>query len=328
MRHPVPTRGSRDRGPRGVMPGRAKRAQRGAALVTAVLVAALAAVMVSGMLWQQWGNISREQTARDAAQARWILRGALDWARLILREQARTSSVDALSQPWAVPLADSELATFLGGGVATLDHAWLSGRIDDAQSRFNLANVVVGGTVSPTGLAVLQRLCARVGVDPGVAEAIGGGIAASANGSTLGMRSLQDLARISPSVARALPALAPYVTLLPTPTTVNANTAGATVLAAVLDLPQDTAAGLVSARNIAYFKSRADVQTALGAEGTHVDTRGIDVSSGYFEAYARVRLGGFAYAQRALIQRIGLITVVLRVQQVPPWTPMIPHAAQ
>ncbi len=301
--------------------------QSGAALVTAVLVAALAAVMVSGMLWQEWGNISREQTARDAAQARWILRGALDWARLILREQARTSSVDAQSQPWAVPLADSDLATFLGGGVATLDHAWLSGHLEDAQSRFNLANIVVGATVSPTALAVLQRLCTRVGVDPGVADAIGEGLAASAAGSALPMHTLQDLARISPAVAQALPALAPYVTLLPTPTTVNANTASATVLAAVLDLPEDTAASLVAARNIAYFNNRADVLTALGAEGTNVNTGGIDVSSGYFEAYARVRIGGFVYAQRALIQRVGLITVVLRVQQVPPWAPTLSHPA-
>jgi general secretion pathway protein K len=32
-----------------------------------------------------------------------------------------------------------------------------------------------------------------------------------------------------------------------------------------------------------------------------------------------VRIDRFEYAERALIQRVGLITQVLRMQRVPPW---------
>ncbi len=324
----------------------------GAALITALLIAALAAVMVSGMFWRQWGAISREQTAKQATQARWILRGTVDWARLILREDARNSSVDDLSEPWAVPLAESRLSTFLaarGQSVGSLPDAWLEGHITDAQSRFNLADLAPGGRVDPNALAALQRLCATLGVSQDVAQTLANGVAAAqvasaaapgsaasqpapgANAgqtSTLPVQQLQDLARLSPAVAQALPALLPDVTLLPTPTPVNANTAGATVLAAVLNISADAAARLVQARKQNYFRNTGDITTALGQQAQPVVNPAlVGVSSGFFDATARVRIDHFEYAERALIQRVGLITLVLRMQRVPPWLAAAPAPA-
>lgn len=328
---------------------------RGAALITALLIAALAAVMVSGMFWRQWGAISREQTAKQAAQARWILRGAVDWARLILREDARNSSVDTLSEPWAVPLAESRLSTFLaarGQSVGSLPDAWLEGHITDAQSRFNLANLAPGGRIDPNALAVLQRLCATLGVSEDVAQTLANGVAAAllataataaapgsaasqpalganaGQASSLPVQQLQDLARLSPAVAQALPALLADVTLLPTPTPVNANTAGANVLAAVLNISADAAARLVQSRKQNYFRNTGDITTALGQQA-HPDINPalVSVSSGFFDATARVRIGHFEYAERALIQRVGLITLVLRMQRVPPWLAAAPAPA-
>jgi general secretion pathway protein K len=329
---------------------RAERS-RGAALITALLIAALAAVMVSGMFWRQWGAISREQTAKQATQARWILRGTVDWARLILREDARNSSVDDLSEPWAVPLAESRLSTFLaarGQSVGSLPDAWLEGHITDAQSRFNLADLAPGGRIDPNALAVLQRLCATLGVSQDVAQTLANGLAAAllataaaaapggaasqpapgaytAQTSVLPVQQLQDLARLSPAVAQALPALLPDVTLLPTPTPVNANTAGATVLAAVLNISADAAARLVQARKQNYFRSTGDITTALGHQGQlDINPALVGVSSGFFDATARVRIDHFEYAERALIQRVGLVTLVLRMQRVPPWLAAAP----
>ena len=323
----------------------------GAALITALLIAALAAVMVSGMLWHQWGAISREQTAKDATQARWILRGAVDWARLILREDARNSSVDDLSEPWAVPLAESRLSTFLaarGQSAGSLPDAWLEGHITDAQSRFNLANLAPAGHPDPAAEAIFGRLCATLGVGDVALNTIVSGIASSASnsqsaaltpaaaaslasaqsggsGPTLPLRALQDVARLSPEVAAALPRLAPYVTLLPQPTSVNANTASATVLAAVLGLSADAAARLVQVRTQSYFRSTADITTALGQQSAPtINPVQIGVSSGFFNATAAVRIGHFVYAERALIQRVSLVTQVLRMQRVPPWLAQSP----
>lgn len=306
-----------------------RSAQRGAALITAMLIAALAAVMVSGMFWSQWSAISREQTAREQTQARWILRGAIDWARLILREDARNSAVDYLGEPWSVPLAEARLSTFLaarGQDSAALPDAWLEGRIIDAQSRFNLRDLAPAGSVDPQALRVLQRLCAALQLPAGVATDIANGVAAStapvaqpsvAN-APLPLQQLQDLARLGTAVAQALPRLAPAVTLLPQPTAVNANTAGPLVLAALLGVDADTAQALVQARKRAYFRNLGDIALLL-PQGTQVNPQLVSVATGYFDAIARVRIGHLEYAERALIQRAGLFTQVVRIERVPPW---------
>ena len=49
-------------------------------------------------------------------QSGWILTGALDWARLLLREDhmgSGATAADHLGEPWAVPLQEARLSSFL-----------------------------------------------------------------------------------------------------------------------------------------------------------------------------------------------------------------------
>ena len=91
--------------------------QRGAALLAAMLTVALVATFAAGALWQQWKSIEVEGAERQRTQARWLLTGALDWARVILREDARagdaSAPTDHLAEPWAVPLQEARLSSFL-----------------------------------------------------------------------------------------------------------------------------------------------------------------------------------------------------------------------
>ena len=68
-------------------------AQRGAALISAMLVVTLVATLASVALWQQWKHVEVESAERHRVQASWLLNGALDWSRLILREDAMASGV-------------------------------------------------------------------------------------------------------------------------------------------------------------------------------------------------------------------------------------------
>ncbi|MFP5303973.1 hypothetical protein R2R70_22600, partial [Cobetia sp. SIMBA_158] len=52
------------------------RRERGAAIITALLVVALSAILVSGMLWRQQVQIRRIENQRVIAQAQWVARGA------------------------------------------------------------------------------------------------------------------------------------------------------------------------------------------------------------------------------------------------------------
>ena len=152
--------------------------QRGAALLTAMVIVTLVATLAAGMVWQQWRAVQVEAAERSRAQAHWILGGAVDWARLILREDAITGGADHLGEPWAVPLAEAKLSTFLAADRENTDdapEAFLSGSITDAQSRYNLRNLAESGPAAQAEERILQRLLdltGAAGVTPMLARAM------------------------------------------------------------------------------------------------------------------------------------------------------------
>jgi type II secretory pathway component PulK len=101
-------------------------------MLTVTLVATLAATA----LWQQWRSVEVEAAERTRVQSTWLLTGALDWARLILRQDASAGGADHLAEPWAVPLQEARLSTFLSMDSSSADadrDAFLSGQITDLQ---------------------------------------------------------------------------------------------------------------------------------------------------------------------------------------------------
>jgi general secretion pathway protein K len=307
--------------------------QRGAALLLAMLILTLVATMASGMVWQQWRAIQVESAERARAQSAWILVGALDWARLILREDARTGGADHLGEPWAVPLAEARLSSFLAAdrennSVAEPDDidAFLSGTIIDAQSRWNLRKLIeADGKIAPAQLRVLQRLCEQAGLPGDTADRIATALSrawAPNTPATPGAETpepaiaptrLTELAWLGID-AETLRSLEPWVILLPaTDTRVNVNTAPAEVIAAAVDgMSLGSAQRLIqerqstplrdlnSAATRAYFPT--DPQTTLD---------GVGVSSRYFIVQGRLRVGERVLEERSLIERRQLDILVL-----------------
>ncbi|HEY0665525.1 MAG TPA: type II secretion system minor pseudopilin GspK [Gallionella sp.] len=153
--------------------------QRGVAVITALLLTTLAITIVASLFWQQQVQVRSIENQRLQLQKQWVLRGALDWAALILREDAKHSSVDTLDEPWAVPLADTRLDQFVENGAADeVPDAALSGGISDAQARYNLTNLCPDGTINHAEVAVFARLLDSVKLDPELAEATAQAMAA------------------------------------------------------------------------------------------------------------------------------------------------------
>jgi general secretion pathway protein K len=141
--------------------------QCGAALLAAMLTVTLVATFASAALWQQYRSIEVETSERARVQSGWILTGSLDWARLILREDARAGGADYLAEPWAVPLNEARLSSFLAAEAGASDtdlKAFLSGQISDMQSRLNVANLIEGDTLSASGMASFTRLFELLGL--------------------------------------------------------------------------------------------------------------------------------------------------------------------
>src|SRR5207249_2525820 len=225
---------------------RARAAQSGAALLMAMVIVTLIVSLAASMIWQQWRAVQVETAERARSQAAWILTGALDWARLILREDARNAGPDHLGEPWAVPLAEARLSTFLAADRENAEgapDAFLSGSISDAQALYNLRNLVDGnGKIVPDELRALERLCTAVGVSlttaTNIANVMQSALAAAASpenevapllpGSVMQF----SWAGVSTDELRRLQ---PYVALLPRATPVNLNTASREVLVAAID---------------------------------------------------------------------------------------------
>jgi general secretion pathway protein K len=297
------------------------QAQRGAALLAAMLTVTLVATFAASAMWQQWRAVEVETAERGRVQSAWILIGALDWSRLILREDGRAGGADHLAEPWAVPLQEARLSTFLAAARnvsqvddATTDttEAFLSGQISDMQGRLNLTNLVQGGQVQPLALQQFNRLFERLSLPSQQLSALVESLRqAQATAGGDGSSAPLMPARVSQLVWLGLPqatvdVLAPHVSLLPSPTHINLNTAGIDVLMAAIEgLDVASAQRIVQMRESRHFRSIAEMREQLGTtmkidESTHT------VASAYYEVRGRLRLGDVMVDERSLVHRVGM----------------------
>ncbi|MFG5407615.1 type II secretion system minor pseudopilin GspK [Piscinibacter sakaiensis] len=283
--------------------------QRGAALLVAMLIMALVTTLAGTMLWQQWRAVQVEAAERARTQSAWILAGALDWARLILREDARNGGPDHLGEPWAVPLAEARLSSFLAAdkdsGVVPDDgpEAFLSGAIIDAQSRYNLANLVSpDGQVLRAEVEALQRLFELIDVPPTLATGIAAGLRCRSPPSRRCGRRRSTSSRGSASMPMRCAACAPMSLLPASGTKVNVNTAPREVLAAVVPgLDLAGAQRLAQARERSPFRDLAQVSAQLG--NATLPLTALDVQTAYFEVRGRLRLDDRVLEERSLVRR-------------------------
>ena len=292
--------------------------QKGAALLAALLTVALVTTLAAGAMWQQWRGLEVESAERHRAQARWLLLGSLDWARVILREDAfadgNQTPSDHLAEPWAVPLQEARLSSFLAAlpdgtegdseDVAMSEQVFLSGQIVDLQSRMTLLNLVQGDRVVPSSLQTFERLFDALGLPPDQLRLLTQGLlnAEKQQGAVLPQRvnQLTWFGLSAETVAR----LSPYVNLLPSATPVNVNTASATVLyASVPSLTLSEAQRLVQERNRSHWATMEAFQTAIGKRNVSSSTH--SVSTRYFEVTGKLRTPSTTVTERSLLQRDG-----------------------
>ena len=161
------------------------RRQRGVAVITALLLTTLAISIVASLFWQQQVQVRSMENQRLNLQTRWILRGALEWSTLALRQDAYNSRYTALTQVWATPVAETRLDQFIERERVEGEtfNATLSGNIEDATSRYNLRNLASktanGAVVDADNLAIFQRLLTSLQINPALAKTAANLIAGS-----------------------------------------------------------------------------------------------------------------------------------------------------
>ncbi len=308
---------------------RQARRQRGAAILIAMLVVALVATLAAGLQWRQWRNFQLEAAARAQSQVNWILVGALDWARLILREDALATSArgiaDHLGEPWALPLQETKLSTFLtidSLQEAGQDDVYLSGKMTDEQGKINLTNLLSDqGEPIPETYKIWRRLYQQLALPPSELDDWVAGWKASASTSIQTNNRTAPLqpTRIEQLVWLGVPTshvevLKNYVTILPRYTPINLNTASATVIfASIPDIDMATAQKLVTARTAAPFFNVVDAAALLELPPDRLTNGAYSTNSEYFEVLGRLRLGDWTVTEKSLVHRLGLnVTTIWR----------------
>lgn len=300
---------------------------RGVAIITALLLTALAITIVASLFWQQQIQIRAVENQRLQMQKRWILRGAVDWATLILREDGKYSTNDDLTEPWAVPLADTSLDQYVQKEEdhALAQEAILSGAIQDAQSRLNLTGLATAGKINEQQVLIFERLLSGLSIDTTLARLAANQIASNQpneSGATsrvryLGFQQVEDLFAVAGFTSAIVKRLEDYVIFLPRATAINANTAPQAVLSAALAplSPADTQA-LIAKRTQSSFHNLNELIAQLSGSQTTINPQAITLSTNYFLVNGRISIRQNALQIQALVERSGLNTEVIWIREI------------
>lgn len=309
-----------------------KSASRGVALITVLLVVALAATVCAALVTRQQLSIRTTANQLHARQAWHYARGGEQLALALLATDLRQSAArDHRGEAWAQPLPPYPL----DGG-----HLRLS--IDDLSGRFNLNSVVQGGQVDADAMARLQRLLLLLRLDPQLAWQLVAWIAPPLAPDLVRQQGERDYLRRQPAYlpARrplqevselrllagideaAYQQLLPHVAALPAATPLNLNTADPLVLASLADgLGLADGRRLVEARGSDGFANVDALLLQPLLQRRQVARSGLAVRSNWFVASSEVAIGDRRLRLLSVLHRdAGQVEVVAR-QLAPPVFP-------
>lgn len=301
--------------------------QRGMAVISALLIAAVVAVIAGGMLTRQTLFTRSLEAEQLRIQGAARLQGGLQVSRQLLWDVRQRDPLTRFGQPWAKPI--------LMPGSGQVDTPF-EGQLEDEQGKFNLRNLVVDDQVDQEQLRAFERLCEQLGVAATVRTRIVERVIAgyprllnppragqASTSSTFDsgrntspdasdtlaptrpmLRTLQDLLSVKGVTPALLETLAPYVTILPAHTWLNGNTASAAVLAAyVPGLSLQRAQALINERDGGHwFINRGDFVNRLRMPELDVSTVKVGIASDWFRLRGQVRSGLRRVELDALLQ--------------------------
>lgn len=295
------------------MAERYSRSQRGVALITVLLVVALASLTATSLASLTQFGLRRSGLLQQEQQARFYLHGAEQWAAQILNRDRGDGPIDHLGEDWAQPLPPLPVE---GGQVI--------GRLSDLQGRFNLNGLIVGDVVDEARLALLERLLDQLGPGRGVASAIVDWIDAdreprfpdgaedsdylTRNPSYLAanrpLASVSELRLIRGVDGTVHARLAPLVSALPRPTAINVNTAPVELLAVLLPgLDQTAAVRLDQARRERPFASVDEFIASTGLVDPDLPVDLLTTESAFFLLEAEAEIGDAGARLHSLLYR-------------------------
>lgn len=313
--------------------------QRGVAVITALLLCTLAVSIVASLFWQQQVQVRSMENQRLQLQTKWILRGALDWARLVLQTAGQQrNGITTLNDVWNTPLAETRLDQYIERErvEGEVFDATLSGRVIDASSRYNLRHISLGRQQNRAHEQIYANLLRNLQIDPALAKRTadyvrtteapppvppGQSAPPAPKSLPVPIKRIEDLLVIPGYTPEIIAKLREFVIVLPDTTAgnkhgINVNTAPPEVLAALMDnMTVAEAQTLVERRKQAYFLDIPNFKMRLNNKNA-LDETALTVGSEFFLVQSRIRLDRANLDSEALVERqISGQTTVLTIRQ-------------
>lgn len=300
--------------------------QAGVALITAMLIMALATIAATQLVAESSLSIRRTGNLLAMDQAMLYALGAESWVIEILEQDGRESEIDYLGEVWATPLPPLEVE----GGV-------IQGTVEDMQARFNINNLVANdGTPNQPALEQFKRLLELLELDqkyatltldwldPDAQETFPDGAEDSiytgleppyraGNGlvtTTSELLALPDFGYVYYDV------LSPHIAALPRNTPINVCTASGYVLDSLLESSQEFSTedpqNFYDERVEVCYPDLNDLGSRIEAE--EQDQLDIIESSNYFRVVSRATIGTTQFTLYSLLERGngGQVRTILR----------------
>jgi general secretion pathway protein K len=281
--------------------------QRGVALITALVVVAIAAGLAVAIAWQTTLDTRRTANLVQGDQAMEYALGAEAWAEEILaRDGRKYQNVTALGQDWAQQLPPLPVQ---GGQIL--------GKIEDLQGRFNINNLATA-----QGLAQFQRLLIALGQDPALASAVQQWFTGAPGGITdatddyysrlqppyltgsAPMQSISELLLVKGITPAVYAQISPYLCALPAgaATPVNINTASGPVLESQnANITADIASQVIGERGTTGFNNSPP--PVFGS--ANIPSTGFSYNSSYFLLTVVAQIGSTHVTLYSLLYRNG-----------------------
>jgi general secretion pathway protein K len=296
--------------------------QRGIALITAIVLVAIAAVLATAIGFASAMAARRASTVFGADQSLLAAEGAEAMAGYVLRQtggSGSSSGTPSLQQVLAQAYGPFELTD----GV-TLEFA----QIEDQQAKFNINNLAPNGSTDHEAVKVFQQLLSTLGLETKWAGLIADWIDSdnlpnSPDGAEDSVYLTQDppyraanLPVTSISELLSLPGfgraryerLAPYIAALPPGTSINVCTASAIMLDALVNRTEyssDPAALATERKNNACFPTVAVFTSTLSGDAQALAARSIGSTTSYFRLRSVITIGTARFTLYSLLYSSG-----------------------
>ena len=278
-----------------------RSSQFGIALLTAVLVLALAAIAATSIAANHQLSIRRTENAVFGSQAWSYLQGGESWVKVILARDLDDSETDHTNESWATSLPPLPIP----GG-------YISGEISDEQSKINVNNLVSGNQFDPVTRKRVERLFALLELEESLVQAIIDWIdpdveAIPPDGAeddyytgleqpyltaNSAMSHISELRLVKGITQEIYAKVSPYLTALPDNTAININTASDVVIAALSSqVSIDAAQTVISDRESEEFESLQDFITHPLLIERGIETQALSVQTSYFNLNSKVKIG-------------------------------------